>query len=235
MLGGIKIYIEENLKFIKEDIKKTLIKVNRPEDDVKIIAVSKTVDLESIKKSIELGVEDIGENRVQELEKKMKVFKNHVNYHMIGHLQTNKVKYIIDRVKLIHSLDRISLAKELNKQAKKNNPIIDTLIQVNVAGEKSKFGLSLDEVIAFVEKLSDFPNIKIKGLMTMAPFTDDEKLLRDVFKKMYTLKEEIINKDYEEVSMDYLSMGMTNDYKIAIEEGSNMVRIGRGIFGERNY
>lgn len=154
---------------------------------------------------------------------------------MIGHLQTNKVKYIIDKVKLIHSLDRISLAKEMNKQAKKYGIIVDALIQVNVSEEESKFGLKVCELMPFIEEVTKFPNINIKGLMTIAPFTDDEIVLRDVFRKMNNLKEDINNKNYENISLEYMSMGMTNDYKIAIEEGSNMVRIGTGIFGKRNY
>lgn len=165
----------------------------------------------------------------------MEVLGEDVNYHMIGHLQTNKVKYIIDKVKLIHSLDRISLAKEIDKQAKKYNMISNVLIQVNVAEEKSKFGLSLDEVLPFMDKISNFQNFNINGLMTIAPYTDDENMLRKIFKKMTKLKEEINNKKYENVSLEYLSMGMTNDYKIAIEEGANMVRIGTGIFGKREY
>lgn len=165
----------------------------------------------------------------------MDFFKENANYHMIGHLQTNKVKYIIDKVKLIHSLDRISLAKEMNKQAKKYGIIVDALIQVNVSEEESKFGLKVCELMPFIEEMTKFPNINIKGLMTIAPFTDDEIVLRDVFRKMNNLKEDINNKNYENISLEYMSMGMTNDYKIAIEEGSNMVRIGTGIFGKRNY
>lgn len=206
-----------------------------PKDSVNIVAVTKTVDIVDIKKAVELGVKDIGENRVQELEKKIDVLKDDVNYHMIGHLQTNKVKYIIDKVKLIHSLDRMSLTKELDKQGKNHDINIDALIQVNVAEEKSKFGLSVKEVIPFIEKTLEFSNINIKGLMTIAPHTDDKKLLRNVFRKLYSLKEEIVKRNYKELSMDYLSMGMTNDYKIAIEEGANIIRVGTGIFGKRNY
>lgn len=227
--------IKENLDLIKRDVANILEKNNRPKDSVNIIAVTKTIDVADIKKAIELGVTDIGENRVQELERKMDVLEDHVNYHMIGHLQTNKVKYIIDRVKLIHSLDRISLTKELDKQSKRHDIKIDALIQVNVAEEKTKFGLSVKDVIPFIEETLKYPNINIKGLMTMAPHTDDEKILRNVFRTMYNLKEEIINRKYKELSMDYLSMGMTNDYKIAIEEGSNIIRVGSGIFGKRNY
>nr|WP_300005835.1 YggS family pyridoxal phosphate-dependent enzyme [Tissierella sp.] len=228
-------HIKKNLQDIKEDIEKILEKEGRAKDSVTLIAVTKTVDVETIKRSIELGITDIGENRVQELEKKIDYLKESVDYHMIGHLQSNKVKYIIDRVKLIHSLDRISLAKEINKQAKKNNIVADTLIQVNIAEEDSKFGLHKEDVIPFIEEVLKYENIRIKGLMTIAPFTEDEDLLRDIFRKMSILKKEIENKKYKDLSLEYLSMGMTNDYKIAIEEGSNMVRVGTGIFGKRNY
>lgn len=200
-----------------------------------LIAVTKTVDVETIKEAIELGVTDIGENKVQELEKKIEEIGDNVDYHMIGHLQTNKVKYIIDKVKLIHSLDRKSLVKELNKRAKQNNLVIDALVQVNVAEEETKFGLEVSQVLPFIEKVLEFENIRIRGLMTMAPHTDDEKVLRQVFRTMYELQEEIKAHNYENLSMDYLSMGMTNDYEIAIEEGSNMVRVGTAIFGGRNY
>lgn len=200
-----------------------------------LIAVTKTVDVETINKAIELGITDIGENRVQELEKKIEEIGENVNYHLIGHLQTNKVRNIIDKVKLIHSLDRMSLVKELDKRAKMNNLIIDTLIQVNVAEEESKFGLEVNQVLPFVEEVLKFENIRVKGLMTIAPYTDDKILLRNVFRTMYNLKEEISKAGYENLSMDYLSMGMTNDYEMAIEEGSNMIRVGSGIFGDRNY
>ncbi len=200
-----------------------------------LIAVTKTVDVETINKAIGLGITDIGENRVQELEKKIEGIGDSVNYHLIGHLQTNKVRNIIDKVKLIHSLDRMSLAKELDKRAKMSDLVIDALIQVNVAEEESKFGLEVNQVLPFIEEVLKFDNIRIKGLMTIAPYTDDKILLRNVFRTMYNLKEEITKGNYENLSMDYLSMGMTNDYEMAIEEGSNMIRVGSGIFGDRNY
>jgi pyridoxal phosphate enzyme (YggS family) len=199
-----------------------------------LVAVTKTVDVDTINEAIDFGITDIGENRVQELTKKIDLIGDRVNYHLIGHLQTNKVKYIIDKVKLIHSLDRISLAKELDKRAKQNDLIINTLVQVNVAEEDTKFGLEVSQVLPFIEQVLAYDSIRIRGLMTMAPYTDDEVLLRKVFRTMYELKEKILSQDYENLSMDYLSMGMTNDYKIALEEGSNMIRVGSGIFGERN-
>lgn len=202
---------------------------------MELIPVTKTVEVAKIEEVIEYGINIIGENRVQELEKKMDVLGPGIDYHMIGHLQSNKVKYIADKVKLIHSLDRESLIKEIEKQGRKNNTVMDVLVQVNVAEEKSKHGLKTEQVVPFIEKVLSYDYINIKGLMTIAPHVDDEKYLRKIFRTMYELKEDILRRNYNGLSMDYLSMGMTNDYKIAIEEGSNMVRIGRGIFGERNY
>jgi hypothetical protein len=229
-----EISIKENLDEINENILNALKRSGR-NDSVKLIAVTKTVDVDRIKEAISYGVTDIGENKVQELENKTKELGNNVKYHMIGSLQTNKVKYIIDKVSLIHSLDRGSLADELNKRAMQNDIIIDTLIQVNVAEEETKSGFKVNEVIPFIEEVLSYENIKIRGLMTIAPNTEDEHLLRDVFRTLHNLREQIKSRNYRELSMDYLSMGMTHDYEIAIEEGSNMVRVGTGIFGKRNY
>lgn len=154
---------------------------------------------------------------------------------MIGHLQSNKVKYIIDKVSLIHSLDRKSLAKEIQRRAEQNNIVANVLIQVNVAEEESKFGLKVEETLPFIESLRDYKNIKVKGLMTIAPYETDKEEVRPIFRKLKQLFEEIKEKEYENVEMKYLSMGMTNDYEIALEEGANVVRVGTGIFGERVY
>ncbi len=191
--------------------------------------------MDKINEAISLGIKDIGENRVQELTKKYDIIGDNVNYHLIGHLQSNKVKYIIDKVELIHSLDRMSLAKELDKRAKQNNLVIDTLVQVNVAEEDSKFGLKMEEVIPFIEEISKYKNIKIRGLMTIAPYAENPEDIRWVFRDLRKLSQTIQDKGYEHVNMEILSMGMTNDYIVAIEEGSNMVRIGTGLFGKRNY
>lgn len=212
-----------------------MIKSGRAGDEVQLIAVTKTVDIHRINEAIAAGITSIGENRTNELEEKYNVLGNKVDFHMIGHLQTNKVKNIIGKAKLIHSLDRISLAKELDKRSKRNNIITDVLIQVNVAEEESKFGLRVNDVLYFIEDILEFTNIRIRGLMTIAPYTDDKALLRNVFRSLYKLKEDIKGRKYEGVSMDYLSMGMSNDFELAIEEGSNMVRIGSSIFGKRNY
>lgn len=230
----IKITIKDNLLYINDRINEAKTK-SRRKDNVELIAVTKTVDVDIIKEAIAAGVTDIGENKVQELEKKIPLLGNSVNYHMIGYLQSNKVKYIINEVKLIHSLDRLSLAKEIDKRAKEHNMVVNTLLQINIAEEETKFGLKSSEVIPFIEEIQKFTNLRIKGLMTIAPFTDDKKLLRNVFKTMVNFKKDITNRKYENVSMDYLSMGMTNDYEIAVEEGANLIRIGTGIFGSRNY
>lgn len=230
----IKITIKDNLLYINDRINEAKTKSGR-KDNVELIAVTKTVDVDIIKEAIAAGVTDIGENKVQELEKKIPLLGNSVNYHMIGYLQSNKVKYIINEVKLIHSLDRLSLAKEIDKRAKEHNMVVNTLLQINIAEEETKFGLKSSEVIPFIEEIQKFTNLRIKGLMTIAPFTDDKKLLRNVFKTMVNFKKDITNRKYENVSMDYLSMGMTNDYEIAVEEGANLIRIGTGIFGSRNY
>lgn len=228
------ISIKENLNEIYEKIEKAKSRAGRT-DDVQLIAVTKTVDVDRIKEAIDLGITNIGENKVQELGQKIPLLGDKLNYHMIGYLQTNKVKYIINDVKLFHSLDRVSLVKEFNKRAKQNHINANALIQVNVAEEESKSGLKVEEVLPFIENLMSYENIRIKGLMTIAPFTEDEKTLRKVFSNLRKLKEDISNRNYDNVSMEYLSMGMTNDYEIAIEEGSNLVRIGSGIFGKRNY
>ncbi|WP_165920304.1 YggS family pyridoxal phosphate-dependent enzyme [Tissierella praeacuta] len=227
--------IQGNISIIQENIEKALNRAGREGEKVELIAVTKTVDVDRINGAIGTGISDIGENKVQELEKKYDIIGDKVNYHMIGHLQTNKVKNIIGKTKLVHSLDRISLAKELDKRSRSNDIVTDVLIQVNVAEEESKFGLEVDKVLYFIEEILDFKNIKIRGLMTIAPYTTDTMLLRNVFRTLFNLKENIINRNYNNLSMDYLSMGMTNDYELAIEEGSNIVRIGSAIFGKRNY
>ncbi|MFA7532812.1 MAG: YggS family pyridoxal phosphate-dependent enzyme [Tissierellaceae bacterium] len=227
--------MKDKLDLLNEEIEKTLIKAGRSDDLVNLVAVTKTKGIDIIKESLKFGVTDIGENRVQELSDKYDELGKDVNFHMIGHLQTNKVRNLIGKTKLIHSLDRMSLAQELNKRSKMLNITTDVLLQVNIAEEKSKHGLKSDEVLQFLEDILDFQNIRIKGLMTMAPLTEDQVLVRNVFRSLFKIKEDIVNRNYKGLNMAYLSMGMTNDYKLAIEEGSNMIRIGSFIFGERNY
>lgn len=231
----ITINIRDNLLNMEKNIAKALEKSNRIGDKVEIIAVTKTVEVDDIMEALNIGLENIGENRVQELVKKYDIIGDKANYHMIGHLQTNKVKNIIDKVTLIHSLDRLSLAKELNKRAKMNNLIMDVLIQVNVAEEESKYGLKVKEVIPFIEKILKYDYIRVKGLMTIAPFVEDPEDVRWVFRDLKRLSQVIKNKAYDNVEMKFLSMGMTNDYEVAVEEGSNLIRVGTGLFGKRKY
>lgn len=204
-------------------------------EKVTLVAATKTQDLDTINQAIAYGVNDIGENRAQELEKKKDGLISQVNLHMIGNLQSNKVKYIYKDVDLIHSLDRLSLAKEIEKRASRDGIRVSCLVQVNIGEEKTKAGLAYEEVLPFIESMEDYPHIKVQGLMAMAPHIDDQKRLRGYFRKMFKLREKVAKEKFPGVDMTYLSMGMTNDYKLAIEEGSNMVRVGREIFGERDY
>lgn len=228
-------YISKNIDYIKSEIINSCKKVNR-ENEANLIAVTKTVDIDAINEAIESGITDVGENKPQELARKYDFIGDKVRWHQIGSLQTNKVKYIIDKVYMIHSIDRLSLCEEIQKRAEKINKTINCLIQVNISEEESKQGISKDEAIDFIKTISEkYKNIKVKGLMTMAPYTEDESIIRDTFKGLKDLSEEISRENIENVYMDELSMGMSNDFKIAVEEGSTLVRVGTSIFGERNY
>ncbi len=231
MLTDIAINIKETYKKINSAAEKA----NRNSREIKLIAVTKTVGTDVINEAINLGITDIGENRVQELLKKYDAIGDKVNWHMIGHLQKNKVKYIIDKVTLIHSVDSYSLAVEIDKRAKQAGKIMDCLLQVNVSGEESKFGLEPCKIEELLNKLSLLKNIRILGLMTIAPFVAEAEEIRKVFKDLKKLSLDIAGKKIHNISMEYLSMGMSNDFEIAIDEGSNYVRIGSKIFGERNY
>lgn len=229
-------YIRENLNNILNEIEDACIKSNRKKEDVILIGVTKTVDSDVIEKALSCGIEHVGENKPQEIVKKYEIIGKRAKWHLIGTLQTNKVKYIIDKVDMIHSLDRISLAEEIDKRAKSINRFIDCLIQVNISKEDTKHGVYENDVIEFIKIISDkFKNIKIKGLMTMAPYSENPEDARIHFKNLKSLSSTIKDLNLDGISMDYLSMGMSNDFKVAIEEGANMVRIGTAIFGERNY
>lgn len=233
--------LKDNLNRLYEDIE--IAKENSNfKRNVDLIAVSKTHPVEMIDEFNKLGLTEFGENKVQELVSKIEdekikenVKNNKINFHLIGNLQTNKVKYIYNKVKLIQSLDRLKLAKEINKRANKDNICVDCLVQINIGNEESKFGINYEDTEKFIYELLDFKNINIKGLMAIAPNTDDELLLRKLFEKMNNKFEEISSKGYEGVEMKYLSMGMSHDFKLAIEEGSNMIRVGSKLFGNRNY
>lgn len=226
----IKRNLEDVLKKIEIAEKKSI-----SGEKVELIAVTKTHGIDIIKEAIELGITDIGENKVQEFTTKYEKLGNDVNFHMIGTLQSNKVKYIYDKAKLIHSLDRLSLAKEIERKAQASNIIVNCLVQVNISNEESKGGVSFSETEKFIESLLDFKNLKIVGLMGIAKNTDDLSEIRDSFRRLYNLKEKIKKQNIEELEMKYLSMGMSSDFEMAIEEGSNMVRIGSSIFGKRDY
>lgn len=228
--------IKSNIENIKTKINNSCKISNRNEENVKLIAVTKTVDIDAINEAIECGATDVGENKPQELSRKFEVIGNKVRWHLIGSLQTNKVKYIIDKVYMIHSIDRLSLCDEIQKRAEKIDRTINCLVQVNISKEDSKHGIYEEDALSFIKTIaSSYPNIKVKGLMTMAPNTDDKELIRSVFKKLKKLSIAIDNENIEGVSMDELSMGMSNDFEIAVEEGATFVRVGTSIFGKRNY
>ena len=227
--------MKEKLTEIKDKIEISAKKSGRAGEDVTLIAVSKTYPVEDINKAIELGLYDFGENKVQELTSKIELINDSVRWHQIGHLQTNKVKYIVGKTELIHSLDSMKLATEIDKQSKKNNCITNVLIEVNVAKEESKHGIMPSELIPFVQKVSKLENIRVKGLMTVAPFVIDPEENRPIFRKLYELSVDIQKQKFDNVSSKILSMGMSNDYTVAIEEGATMVRIGTAIFGNRDY
>lgn len=227
--------LKENLSVVEENIKKACEKAGRDRNEVTLIAVSKTKPVEMLKEVYDTGIRNFGENKVQEMCEKMDVLPKDIKWHMIGHLQRNKVKYIAGRTELIHSVDTYRLAEEINIQAKKKNIIIPILVEVNIAGEESKFGTSAEDAMLLVEDISKLENVRIKGLMTIAPYVEDAEENRPYFRKIKQLAVDIANKNIDNVSMEILSMGMTGDYMVAIEEGSTMVRVGTGIFGARNY
>lgn len=227
--------IKENIASVKQNIEDACRKVNRNPEEVTLIAVSKTKPLSDIEEAIACGMYEFGENKVQELTNKMEQVSTPVHWHLIGHLQTNKVKYVVDKGLLIHSVDSVRLAEEIQKEAAKRQVHCDILLEVNVAEEESKFGFSYDEVMDRVKEIALFPNVHIQGLMTIAPFVENPEENRNFFANLHKLLLDIKSINIDNVNMSVLSMGMTNDYMVAIEEGATMVRVGTGIFGTRNY
>lgn len=228
--------IAKNLDKVRQNIKDVAQKCGRKPEEILLLGVTKTVDIDVVEEAIELGITDVGENKPQELTRKYEAIGDKVKWHQIGSLQTNKVKYIIDKVQLIHSLDRISLAKEIQKRAEKEDLYINCLVQVNVSKEESKHGIYKEDVENFIRECSsNYDRIKIKGLMTMAPFDASREEIRSVFKDLKDLSVKISDMNIDNVEMKELSMGMSGDYEIAIEEGATIVRIGTSIFGKRNY
>lgn len=227
--------IAKQLAQVQEKICGACERSGRSRSEVTLIAVSKTKPVTMIREVMAHGIQDFGENKAQEIVDKTSQITEPLRWHMIGHLQRNKVKYIADRVFMIHSVDSLRLAKEIDKEAAKCSRVIPILIEVNVAGEESKFGVSVEETLPLIQSAAQFPNIRISGLMTIAPFVENPEENRRIFRTLRKLYIDIKTKNIDNVYMEYLSMGMTNDYEVAIEEGASFVRVGTGIFGERNY
>lgn len=227
--------LKDQLQEVEKRIQAACDRAGRKREEVTLIAVSKTKPVETLQEAYDLGVRIFGENKVQELTAKYEALPKDIHWHMIGHLQTNKVKYIIDKAELIHSVDSLKLAETIEKEAARHDLIADILVEVNVAEEESKFGMKMEEVIPFVEKVSAFPHVRVRGLMTIAPFVEDPEENRSIFADLHKLYIDIKKKNHDNDTVSVLSMGMTNDYEVAIEEGATMVRVGTGIFGARNY
>lgn len=231
----VNININDNIAALRSRISSAAYKAGRNPRDITLVAVTKTVEPERIIEAINGGITHLGENRVQELIEKYDAIPQEVKWHMIGHLQTNKVKYIVGKVSLVHSVDRIELVKEIDRRAGRQGTVMDVLIQVNVAGEQTKFGIAPVEVEDMIEEIRSYRSIRVRGLMTIAPYADNTEEIRYVFKELNKKFIDIKRKNIDNIDMDYLSMGMSNDFETAIEEGSNMVRIGSAIFGKRKY
>jgi hypothetical protein len=225
--------VEDNINSVKKRIKATCQKIGREANEIILVAVVKTIPAEIVKKAVEHGIDHIGENRVQEAEQKFEQLGKIATWHLVGHLQTNKVKKALQIFDLIHSVDSYHLAQEISKHAEQLGRTIPCLVEVNTSGEASKYGVMPEAALEFVTKISFLPAIQIMGLMTIGAFLPDPEQVRPCFKLLRELKDEIQRKDLENITMKYLSMGMTNDFEVAIEEGANMIRVGRAIFGER--
>ena len=227
--------LKDNYEAVEKKISEACARAGRDRSEVTLIAVSKTKPVEMLQEVYNAGARDFGENKVQEICEKYDKLPSDIKWHMIGHLQRNKVKQVIDKAAMIHSVDSYRLAQEISVQAQKKGITIPILVEVNIAGEESKFGISAEDTIQLVEEIAVLPNLKIQGRMTIAPFVQDAEENRLYFRQIKQLSVDIKNKNIDNVSMDILSMGMTGDYEVAIEEGATMVRVGTGIFGARNY
>ncbi|MCI7790498.1 MAG: YggS family pyridoxal phosphate-dependent enzyme [Lachnospiraceae bacterium] len=227
--------IKENIEKVEKVIDQVCEEIGRKRSEVTLIAVSKTKPAEMLQEAYDTGCRDFGENKVQELVDKYEVLPKDIRWHMIGHLQRNKVKYIVDKVYLIHSVDSLRLAEEISKEAVKKNVSVNILIEVNAAGEETKFGTTLEDAKQLVREAAKLPNVHIKGLMTIAPMVEKAEENRVFFQQLKKLSVDIAAENIDNVSMEVLSMGMTGDYSVAVSEGATLVRVGTGIFGERNY
>lgn len=222
----------ENLEIIKQEIKESM-EIAKRSDQVLLVGVTKTFPVDVIKEGIKIGINDVGENKAQEFSGKYDIIRDKVNWHFIGHLQKNKVKYVVGKAKLIHSVDSLELAEEISKRSMKLDLVQDILIEVNISGEQSKFGVNRQNIKELLKQISVLEGIRVRGLMTMAPNIDDETIVRDVFKSLRILKEEIAAMNLRNIHMDYLSMGMSQDFKWAILEGANIIRVGSSLYGKR--
>ena len=227
--------ITENLQDVEKRIAAACERSGRKREEVTLVSVSKTKPVEMLQEAYEAGSRYFGENKVQELVDKYEVMPKDIHWQMIGHLQRNKVKCIVDKVDMIHSVDSIRLAEEIDKEAAKKGVIVNVLLEVNMAKEDTKFGLMPEDVMDFVDEIVRFQNIRVQGLMTIAPFVENPEENRKHFANLKKLSVDIAKKRVNNVNMSVLSMGMTNDFEVAIEEGATMVRVGTAIFGRRNY
>ena len=225
--------VAENIKNVRERLNAACLRAGRDPKEVTLISVSKTKPVSMLMEAYEAGERDFGENKVQEITEKRPQIPENAKFHMIGHLQTNKVGQVIDKVVLIHSCDSVHLAEKIEKEAAKRGIIANVLLEVNVAREESKFGLLLEEVVPALEMIREFPHIRVKGLMTIAPNVEVPEENRKYFRKLYQLYVDIKSKNIDNGTMSVLSMGMTGDFEVAIEEGATMIRVGTGIFGSR--
>ena len=225
--------VKEQLREVQKNIEQACIRAGRKPEEVTLIAVSKTKPVPMLEEAYEGGARDFGENKVQEIVAKKPQLPEDIRWHMIGHLQRNKVHQVVGKAVLIHSVDSLRLAEQIETEAAKKDTDVDILLEVNVAREESKYGFFLEEVKDAIMTIKDFPHVHIKGLMTIAPFVENPEENREVFKKLYEFAVDIGKKNIDNVTMAVLSMGMTGDYEVAIEEGATMVRVGTGIFGAR--
>lgn len=227
--------LAENLQQVNANIEKACAAVGRAPSEITLVAVSKTKPVSMLQEAYDAGARVFGENKVQEIMDKYDQLPSDIQWHMIGHLQRNKVKYIIDKVAMIHSVDSLRLAQTIEQEAAKKDLVMPILLEVNVAEEDTKFGLKVEEVLPLLEQISSFSHIQVKGLMTIAPFVENPEENREVFRTLKKLSVDISAKNINNVTMSVLSMGMTGDYMVAVQEGATMVRVGTGIFGARNY
>lgn len=227
--------IAQAIGLVQEKIREACARAGRSADEVTLIAVSKTMPVSDLREAMAAGMMEFGENRPQELRDKQAEITEPLHWHMIGSLQTNKLKYVVGRTVLIHSVDSLHLAEAIEEESKKRGVVSDILLEINIAGEATKGGIPPEALEGLVRDISGFPHIRTRGLMTVAPYTENPEENRRYFRKMKQLLVDINSKNIDNISMDMLSMGMTGDYEVAVEEGATLVRVGTGIFGHRTY